>query len=254
MTISQSEQIAVKCTSCGKPQTVTAWVLVDVDERPDLADAIRDMSFHTFTCTNCHQRSSYVETIMVFRSDLLPNILYSLNPHDDKERTSEKATISRLMLQKRLGPVYKEEMASKTFLVPYPILHLAIDRDLEADMQDVPIDTLECTDEEMIAYQDMLGNVRLFRDPESIKKSGAAFMGAPTWNACLAILKKSPELLTQESVQLLEIIVKLTKEDRSHPDMVKTAIERKKLIERCREVGVSTAIREKQKELTKRRP
>jgi hypothetical protein len=230
-------------------QAVMAWVLVHASERPDLVDQIRDLSFHMFTCANCHQQSGFDETVLVFRPKILPNVLYSLSADDDEKRTREKAVASRAMLKMRLGKAYMDEMTTSGILVPYPILHLAIDRDLEADMLHLPIETLACTDQEMIIYQEMLGNVRIFREPESIEKSGVAFMSAPSWSACLAILRANPQLLTHDFVDIIDFIVKLIVGDKALPDMVKTAIERRRLIERCREVGASSAIREKQKEL-----
>ena len=41
------------CPNCGRPVSLDIWLIVDMAERPDLADRIRDDRLHTVPCPHC---------------------------------------------------------------------------------------------------------------------------------------------------------------------------------------------------------
>ncbi len=55
MPISYSQPYELVCPTCQTPFVAEAWLIVDAEERPDLVQAIRDVSLHDTRCPSCGQ-------------------------------------------------------------------------------------------------------------------------------------------------------------------------------------------------------
>ncbi len=55
MSISFNQPYDLVCPTCTKPFTTDAWVIVDAEERPDLALAVREITLHDTVCPHCGQ-------------------------------------------------------------------------------------------------------------------------------------------------------------------------------------------------------
>ncbi len=51
-----SQTASLTCPQCGRAFSAEVWLIVDADERPDLAERIRAGTLHDVTCPHCgHQ-------------------------------------------------------------------------------------------------------------------------------------------------------------------------------------------------------
>jgi len=55
MPISYSQPYELVCPTCQTPFVAEAWLIVDAEERPDLVQAIREVSLHDTRCPGCGQ-------------------------------------------------------------------------------------------------------------------------------------------------------------------------------------------------------
>ncbi|KPL91298.1 CpXC domain-containing protein [Herpetosiphon geysericola] len=55
MPISYSQPYELVCPTCQTPFVAEAWLIVDAEERPDLVQAIRDVTLHDTRCSSCGQ-------------------------------------------------------------------------------------------------------------------------------------------------------------------------------------------------------
>ncbi|MFD3166410.1 CpXC domain-containing protein [Herpetosiphon sp. NSE202] len=55
MPISYSQPYELVCPTCQTPFVAEAWLIVDAEERPDLVQAIRDVTLHDTRCPSCGQ-------------------------------------------------------------------------------------------------------------------------------------------------------------------------------------------------------
>jgi len=61
-----SQTASLTCPQCGRPFSAEVWLIVDADERPDLAERIRDGTLHDVTCPHCgHQGEVDVPLVVV---------------------------------------------------------------------------------------------------------------------------------------------------------------------------------------------
>ncbi|OPY71236.1 MAG: CHAT domain protein [Syntrophorhabdus sp. PtaU1.Bin050] len=85
---SWAHQIHFSCPGCGFALTLKAWVLVDVDERPDLVRQIGCGTLHTVTCTQCGKSTQVDVPLLLFRADTSPPLLFSPSRQTPQERES----------------------------------------------------------------------------------------------------------------------------------------------------------------------
>ncbi|MBA3470688.1 MAG: hypothetical protein H0T53_13705 [Herpetosiphonaceae bacterium] len=55
MSISFNQAYDLVCPTCNRPFTADTWVIVDAEERPDLALAVREITLHDTVCPHCGQ-------------------------------------------------------------------------------------------------------------------------------------------------------------------------------------------------------
>ncbi|OPX95692.1 MAG: CHAT domain protein [Syntrophorhabdus sp. PtaB.Bin006] len=85
---SWAHQIHFSCPGCGFALTLKAWVLVDVDERPDLVGQIGRGTLHAVTCAQCGKSTQVDVPMLLFRADASPPLLFSPSRQTSQERES----------------------------------------------------------------------------------------------------------------------------------------------------------------------
>ncbi|HEY1011833.1 MAG TPA: CpXC domain-containing protein, partial [Herpetosiphonaceae bacterium] len=75
MAISFSQPYELVCPACQQPFSHETWVIVDAEERPDLAQAVREVSLHDTSCPHCGQ-SGVVDAPLLYHDRLARAVLF----------------------------------------------------------------------------------------------------------------------------------------------------------------------------------
>jgi hypothetical protein len=78
------------CGGCGESYRADIWLVVDINERPDLAAKIVDGTIQTGVCPACGERQVVDMGLLVFRPDGNPVFLFSpaqeTTPEEDQDQ------------------------------------------------------------------------------------------------------------------------------------------------------------------------
>jgi hypothetical protein len=85
------------------------WVIVDVAERPDLLEQLREGSLHDLTCPRCGHTATVNAPLLVYRPGAEPALLFSPPRGDDPARDEEQATALLGMFRARMGGAWRKE-------------------------------------------------------------------------------------------------------------------------------------------------
>jgi CpXC motif protein len=252
MTQSYSTEFGSHCKKCGTLNQSETWVIVDVNERPDLAKAIRDRTLRAFICSKCGTQGEVDQSLLLFRETGVPVLLFGWANWTDQQRAQEQLFAGLVRLQKALADRWRDHWRDDLVPAPFALLSILIDRNLDADLAGFDEASLSASPPEIAAYREFLGRRLLHNDPELLKRTGPLLLQAQTLSECRTVLQEHPELMTDDAVELLSLIRDMVEKD-GHADMVATADERLQLLKRSREVGIAQAITEQQSQLVGRK-
>ena len=78
------------CEGCGESYRADIWLVVDVDERPDLVERICEGMIQTGVCPTCGERQVVDMGLLVFRPHAEPVFLFSpaeaTTPEEDQDQ------------------------------------------------------------------------------------------------------------------------------------------------------------------------
>lgn len=77
MGYSYSENVDASCPRCGAAITATLWLCVDLQERPDLAEQLREGRLSTARCSRCDHTVGLGGPLLVCRPDQAPRLIFS---------------------------------------------------------------------------------------------------------------------------------------------------------------------------------
>ena len=66
----------LECPHCRQPFTSELWLIVDADERPDLAERIRAGTLHDLACPHCAEIESVNAPLLVLRPTQKPPLIF----------------------------------------------------------------------------------------------------------------------------------------------------------------------------------
>jgi len=98
---SWAEQFDFKCPACHTPLSVKAWLLIDLQERPDLLKRIGSDTLNTLICPNCNNKTGLDLPLLLYRADGDPPLLFSPSRQIPRERESRQLAQLLSQLQKQ---------------------------------------------------------------------------------------------------------------------------------------------------------
>ena len=139
MSHSYARQLKMTCLECGKSFSADVYMIVDVAERPDLLEMIRNESLHRVPCSYCGHRGPVDVPLLIFRPNQEPHLLFALAAGMGVEWNQEQAQELVGRLRKSLGRGWRDEWVRKNNLQSIQnrsMLPAALSDDSQAAMQE----------------------------------------------------------------------------------------------------------------------
>ena len=96
------------CPQCGETFDVEIWLIVDIVERPDLFERIRQETIHEIACPDCGPLGQMDARLLVFRPDGDPALLFSPTQQTTQEQDQEQARGLLEQLRTSLGDQWQD--------------------------------------------------------------------------------------------------------------------------------------------------
>ena len=134
--ISLSQTPEITCPHCGQTFTTEIWFIVDLDERPDLAERIREGRIHSIPCPHCGNVGEVYAALLLYLPERDPPLLFSPAQQTTQEKDQQQASVLLGTLRERLGDAWQEQWVSQGLKsVPRTMLPAALSDDPEAASQ-----------------------------------------------------------------------------------------------------------------------
>ena len=112
MAHSYARSLGITCMKCGKRFSADVYMIVDVDERPDLLQAILKETFFMNTCPNCGDRAFLDTPVLVFRRKQAPHLLFCMAERMSQEWNQQQGKELIGRLKASLGWGWRNEWLS----------------------------------------------------------------------------------------------------------------------------------------------
>ena len=227
----QTQQI--ECPDCGQPFEAEIWQIVDTAERPDLVEKIREGALHTIPCAHCDYVGAMDVPLLLYRPEEVPHLLFSSAQGTSQEEIQQQAAKLIGRLRDTLGPAWQDHWLEEGLQgVQRQVLPAMLSDDPEAALQEMA----ERQAEEI---------ERLRKDdPEQyLQRILLTFLQAPNLEQKRQVLEQAPELLDENTDQILEMMIQAAQEQ-GNKDAQDTFEQHRTLLHRCREEGVEAAFTE----------
>lgn len=113
MSHSQAENVTLPCVRCHQPVEVEVWIIVDIDERPDLLASLRDGTLNDTTCPACGHVATVNAPLLIFRPGAEPALLFCPSRGESPEQAEEQAMALVGMFRADLGDEWREEWLAR---------------------------------------------------------------------------------------------------------------------------------------------
>jgi len=112
------------CPQCVESFAADIWLVVDITERQDLLQRIRDRSLHTFACRKCPTQAVVNAPLLIYRSDKQPALIYCPDPSATPKQFDENLSGLAGTLRGSLGDVSQDIWAAEgsLFCMPFELL------------------------------------------------------------------------------------------------------------------------------------
>ena len=97
------------CEACGESYRADIWLVVDVDERPDLAARICEGLIHTGGCPQCGETQAVDMGLLVFRPNAQPVFLFSPAQETTPEEDQDQARGLLNLLYQTMRDAWQDE-------------------------------------------------------------------------------------------------------------------------------------------------
>ena len=109
LTHSQFEPATLPCRACGQPVEAEVWIIVDVDERPDLLARLQSGALHDFACPGCGHVATLNAPLLIYRPGAEPPLLFSPAHGGDPAQHEEQATALLGLFREGIGDDWRDE-------------------------------------------------------------------------------------------------------------------------------------------------
>jgi hypothetical protein len=212
--------LGLKCVFCDESYEFDLWVIIDVQERPDLLERMMKEDLHEARCPRCGHPQRLNADLLIYRPQQQPVLLFS--PCDQGSMEERRTRLFGLlnMLKKQLGETWQEDWLCDG-VIGVARSHLATSIQKESDyFQKQPF-----TDVKSVQLLDKL-------------------LQAPQWEGTREIISCHPELISDKFESFLEEMIDKFQQ-LNNPEHKKILDEYLRLLRRCRQIGIDNAVAEK---------
>lgn len=101
------------CPKCGRQFAAKLWLIVDADERPDLAERIRGGDLHKLSCPHCGEAAEIDAPLLLYRPAAEPPLVFSpANRTGDEENHADAVQLGT-RLRQSLGDAWQDQWATE---------------------------------------------------------------------------------------------------------------------------------------------
>ncbi len=105
--VSYSQPTALTCDHCGAAFTADVWLILDIVERPDLADRARTGELHRVACPNGDTTELSAPLLLSLQGQTPPLLFFpARRSMGDREREHGLALLD--LVRRRFGPSWRE--------------------------------------------------------------------------------------------------------------------------------------------------
>jgi CHAT domain-containing protein/tetratricopeptide (TPR) repeat protein len=128
---SHAERVTYPCPACGQQLDADIWLIVDVSERPDLEERLRDGTIRDVRCSRCGTVSSHPTDvpILVYRPDEDPMLILSPADNNTDEEIQELGSELLRNLRYVLGERWRDEWVDDVVVSSRSILKIGLMRE-----------------------------------------------------------------------------------------------------------------------------
>ena len=236
------------CPECGKPVPFKIWLIVDVAERPELAEQIRNGRLHTVTCPHC-EHVGQIDAPLLVHDPTKERVLFA--PAQGSTSDQDQQVLQGLLGQLATAfPGPQPDYLGRVMPIPHPALPALLDADdLTAALEQVATQAnealMQLKREDPEAFRQIEAQARLALDgAPPLLQALQTFIFAETWADSHRMLEAHLELLEQETDDILGQLVDSarTAGDKETAHHIQ---EHRELLRRCRQVGIKAAFAEK---------
>jgi len=120
MSHSQTARMDIRCPHCGYDFSAYLWVIIDLDESPELVPSIRNDTIHYITCSRCGDGVGQADSpLLIYRPGYRPPVLFSPSWDSTGDDIKESAAFLMNQLRQSLGASWQD---SGIAVVPRPSL------------------------------------------------------------------------------------------------------------------------------------
>jgi tetratricopeptide (TPR) repeat protein len=139
---SYAQSAQLTCPVCGQPFAADIWLIVDVDERPDLAARARAGDLHAVACPRCGPQGAVDAPLLLYLPHAdpatgQPPLIFSPAQQTSAEQDQEMANGLLGTLAQRLGAAWQDEWLAQVATVQRQLLPVALSDDPAAAMREM---------------------------------------------------------------------------------------------------------------------
>lgn len=246
-----------------------AWLIVDAQERPDLAQQVRAGTLHQVTCPHCNTEVGWLDAPILYHDAEQELVVFA--PSQRTSRSRDARDLNRLI--DRLHDVlpdgeersYLQQpmVIPNLLLAPYlrggqAELERALDHMWEESLEqfaphvqealrvlrDARVETMEQLEAFLAEHPDLRGPLEEAGIATSqLQQDLLEFVRAETWRDSREWLEDHPELLSPEAEEELSRMFEWAQQREEETAVILE--EHRDLLRRCRTVGIKTAFLEK---------
>jgi hypothetical protein len=117
----------VSCVSCRGGFNPELYAIVDVAERPDLVERIKDDILHTAICPHCGTVVAFGLPVLVYRAGRPVPVIFSPAPGSDPSQAQGQGSMLIGQLERQLGPAWDDRLARAVYTVDREELRVVVD-------------------------------------------------------------------------------------------------------------------------------
>jgi tetratricopeptide (TPR) repeat protein len=244
---SLSEISEVTCSECYYNYKAEMWVVIDAQERPDLAEQCRDRTIHNLQCPQCGRTFTPDRPLMYHDGEARQLILAVPSETTlEEDRETNRRLVQHLF--PRLADANNREYLNQTRNVPgvEGLQMLLQGEDPNGLLRGLLHSLSEVSDSTDRTLEQRLSELaEAFNGPrpeESLLDTISQFVLARTWIGSKRVVQTHPALLSHEADKALEQMVALA--HLFDQDSTQVLEDHRRLLQRCREVGINEAFAE----------
>jgi hypothetical protein len=224
------------CPACGHPVPFQIWLIVDIVERPDLAQRVRDGTLHSVACPHCDHHGTMDAPLLVHDPER-GRVLFA--PPQGTSREEDQRIAGQLLGQLAASfagarPAYLAQVMP----APRELLPTLLDADdpqaaLEAVAAQAAEELEQLRRKDPEAYQELEAEAReALAGASPVLRALQAFIFAETWDASRRVVEEHPELLGDEADALLGQLIESAREQ-GDDDTLRVLEQHRALLRRC---------------------